>query len=119
MSIAGLSWAAASDTTPIRRKASVLMHPSFPFPGRVKHPMCNHLLLGLHARFVHHAAPHLDFPADGREKLLGRAARGRDAVVLELLTGLLELQHPRDLRVQPLDHGARHPLRPDEAVPEN
>src|SRR2546429_5198797 len=98
MSIAGFSSAAASVTTAIRSKTSVLIQASFTFPGPVKHPMCNHLLLGLHAGLVHHAAPDLDLAGDGREKLLGRAARGRDAVVLELIIGLPELQHPRHLR---------------------
>src|SRR5207237_6788934 len=119
MSIAGLSSATATEANPTRRRASAFMRPSFALDGAAGRPMCNHLLLGLHAGFVYHAPPDLDLPSDDREKLLGRAARGRHAVILQLLAGLLELQHPRDLRVQPLDHRARHPFRPDEAVPKN
>src|SRR5580765_4563593 len=64
-------------------------------------------------------APDADLFLDLRGELLRGAAGGRDAVVLQLLAGVLELERLGRLGADALDDRARQALRPDQAVPED
>src|SRR5207247_2035171 len=64
-------------------------------------------------------APDPDLLLDLRAELLGRAAGGVDAVVLQLLAGFLELQRLGHFAVDAVHDRARQALRADQAVPED
>src|SRR5260221_14216204 len=75
--------------------------------------------LGLDAGIVDHLAPHLDLLLDPREELLGRAAGGQRAVVLESLPDLRRLQGERHFAVDAVHDRARQALGTGEAIPDD
>src|SRR5689334_2850027 len=62
--------------------------------------------------------PEVDLLADRRRELLGRSTRGSNAIVRELVSGLAQRQRFVGGLVELIDDRARHPLRPNEAVPQ-
>src|SRR2546425_8119396 len=75
-------------------------------------------LLDLDAGLGDDVLPERDLLRDLVAELLVAAARGRDAVGLELRRGLLDLEDLVDLGIDALGHRAREVLGPDEAVPQ-
>src|SRR5262245_49335835 len=75
---------------PPRASASAAARPAAPAPMTRTSQVS--VLLSLHASVGGDFLPDADFLLDLRAELLGRAARGSNAVVLQLLGGLLELE---------------------------
>src|SRR5258706_12783257 len=75
-------------------------------------------LFDLDVRVAYHLAPDLDLAPDSLAEGLGRTARGRDAVVLQLARGVLKLENSRHLGVNALDDRRRHAFWADQPVPQ-
>src|SRR6185436_8424498 len=106
---------------PARVSASAAARPAAPAPTirTSKFRTSTFALLRLHSRIGRDLAPDADFLLDLRRELLGCPARRRDAVVLQLVGGLLHFQRLPRLGIDALDDRPRQAFRPDQTVPED
>src|SRR6185436_1280289 len=102
---------------PARVSASAAARPAAPAPT-IRTSKAS-VLLRLYSRVGGDLAPDADFLLDLRRKLLGCPARGRDAVVLQLIGGLLHFQRLARLGIDAIDDRPRQAFRPDQTVPED
>src|SRR5262249_32689949 len=106
-----------STERPARASASAAASPDAPAPMTMTSK--ERVLFRLHAGVGGHLAPDADFLLDLLAEILWSAARGRDAVALQLVGGLLDLERLGGLGVDAIDDRPRQAFRADQAVPED
>src|SRR3954463_6900492 len=106
-----------STERPARPSSAAAQRPAAPAPMTTA--SYAGLLLLLDTRVRCDLAPDADFLLDLRGELLRRTARRRDAVALQLISGVLELERLRRFGADSVHDGARQALWSDEAVPED
>src|SRR6266850_2254250 len=105
-----------STERPARASSAAAARPAAPAPMMMTSSEAGfRRSFGFHAGRGGYLAPEVDLFPDLRMELLRGPARWRDAVALQLLGGLLDLQHLGHLAVDALDDRARQAFLPEEA----